>query len=469
MKLKITIAVILFILPAVAQTGNSLKIFSFKDNSTELSFQYPENFSFLRGGGIAGLVWDEGGSNATDPVHLPPEKAIYIDVILSSDDFGKTALDQYFILSDSIWYDRNIYEKGIRNTLSENIQLENWNGIKVYSEWDLSKVFNKEFVQKGFRYLISKNFGSKNIYICADQRNAPDIKKVLSTICETISFKEISNINDENKIYKSIRDVDFFNFTYSEDGSEGFYVKDGSFTAEIDDGKSLFILTTYEIVSISFGDLTGDGKEEAAISSIENTNLSTGRFSGGYVYTIKEGKPEMMYKIAMGDRAWGGIYKLEIKDGLYYESRYDGLLGSSDYEYIIKIGYKWNGKEFIKKTCEEYINGESPSEFKFNYKDTLYSKELRNGITIYDKPKYWDYFLLELEKKQNLQIEVISDNPKEDMYLVLTDSKGKVLNNCQDIRVDKINLIVLSDGFYTLRVTPEGGWSSNYKLTVKSK
>ncbi len=115
-----------------------------------------------------------------------------------------------------------------------------------------------------------------------------------------------------------IRKVDFKNFTYSAfcagEKPENIAVKDGQFEREKKmDG--YVDRMGFGIYSIEYGDLNGDGKDEAIILSSCNTG-GTGQFSEGYVYTMKAGKPSLWVRIPGGDRGDGGLVSAKAVAGL---------------------------------------------------------------------------------------------------------------------------------------------------------
>jgi hypothetical protein len=119
-----------------------------------------------------------------------------------------------------------------------------------------------------------------------------------------------------------IRQVDFRNFTYAAqcaeetDLDDGIPVRDGKYVRESADGNFSF-----GIFSISYGDLTGDGRDEAAIAASCNTG-GTGQFSEGMVFAMHEGKPVIIGRVDGGDRAFGGLASLGIEEGQLVVERY---------------------------------------------------------------------------------------------------------------------------------------------------
>ena len=115
-----------------------------------------------------------------------------------------------------------------------------------------------------------------------------------------------------------IHGVDFKNFAYLPycvgEKPEKVTVKNGEFSSEkkVDDYVDRFY---FGITVEGYGDLNGDGKDEAVILSTCNTG-GTGQFTEGFVYTIKAGKPSLLARIPGGDRADGGLVKAWVENGL---------------------------------------------------------------------------------------------------------------------------------------------------------
>jgi hypothetical protein len=72
--------------------------------------------------------------------------------------------------------------------------------------------------------------------------------------------------------------------------------------------------TYFEVQEVLFGDLNGDGKDEAVVRTICNTG-GTGQFDEGFVYGMKDGKPSLLGRIQGGDRASGGVRCVRFEDG----------------------------------------------------------------------------------------------------------------------------------------------------------
>ncbi len=115
-------------------------------------------------------------------------------------------------------------------------------------------------------------------------------------------------------------------------------------------------------VSTKFGDVSGDGIDEAfVVIKIETEGSAIPQVV--YIYSAKEGKPELIWFFRTGDRADGGLKDVRSENGqlvveLYGKDRY--LFGEVETlqitgdkeqlccpEYFTRSVYKWNGKSFI--------------------------------------------------------------------------------------------------------------------------
>lgn len=72
--------------------------------------------------------------------------------------------------------------------------------------------------------------------------------------------------------------------------------------------------TYFEIQEVVYGDLNGDGQDEAVVRTICNTG-GTGQFDEGFVFGMKDGRPALLGRIQGGDRASGGVRCVRFEDG----------------------------------------------------------------------------------------------------------------------------------------------------------
>lgn len=141
-----------------------------------------------------------------------------------------------------------------------------------------------------------------------------------------------------------IRKVDFQNFTYPSDcrpeGSEAVTVKNGEYSIE----KEMEGYTDrfyFRVFPPAFGDLTGDGREEAVVISVCNTG-GTGNFTEGMIYSMSGEKPSLIARIPGGDRAYGGLREARVENGiLVVESNDVGELGGACCpEFVVTTRYR---------------------------------------------------------------------------------------------------------------------------------
>lgn len=115
-------------------------------------------------------------------------------------------------------------------------------------------------------------------------------------------------------------------------------------------------------VTTKFMDVTGDAQDEAlVILKIETGGSAIPQIV--YVFTWKDGKPELIWPFRTGDRADGGLKDLRAENGelvveLYGQDRFvlgqmeTGKIGDDREQlccptYFTRSFYKWNGKNFL--------------------------------------------------------------------------------------------------------------------------
>ncbi len=148
-----------------------------------------------------------------------------------------------------------------------------------------------------------------------------------------------------------IHNVDFKNFTYQpsctdmEDSKklENITVKDGKFVREKQE-KDYVDRFYFDALEVTYGDMTGDGKDEAIILSNCNTG-GTGQFTEGFIYTMKSGKPTLLARVPGGDRADGGLKSLKAVNGQLVVVAYDPSANSGACcpEFTMTSTYSING------------------------------------------------------------------------------------------------------------------------------
>jgi hypothetical protein len=144
---------------------------------------------------------------------------------------------------------------------------------------------------------------------------------------------------------ESIRSVDFRNFTYPRVGEQRSYIRRKTFTLkngkyaehEIEDGMSFG--------DVVYGDVTGDGKEEAIVVLGVQTR-GTAIPNCVYIYTLRNSRPVLLWGFMTGDRADGGLRRV------YVQGR---DLAIELYGKGTRIGGKLYGTEQVGACCAKSV------------------------------------------------------------------------------------------------------------------
>jgi hypothetical protein len=169
------------------------------------------------------------------------------------------------------------------------------------------------------------------------------------------------------KQFGLIRSVDFRNFTYDwypDDHDvpatgRRIILKNGEMDTGFQYGKEP---TQFFLRESKYGDLTGDGNEEAIVVSQIMTS-GTARPSLIFVYKMVSGGPERLWVYQTGDRWDHGYHDASIKDGQLLIERYKPSIieyqgqkhDMSASEVYIRDYYKWDGTRLTRskqKRCQ---------------------------------------------------------------------------------------------------------------------
>ncbi len=106
--------------------------------------------------------------------------------------------------------------------------------------------------------------------------------------------------------------------------------------------------------SVVYGDLDGDGTEEAAV----HLNYSTGGTENWdylYVYRLVRGHSKLMGILESGSRGYGGLGRTAIQDGLLVLdfADPDRRVGDCCSEGYIRIRYHWRNRAFVEEGPRE--------------------------------------------------------------------------------------------------------------------
>jgi len=165
---------------------------------------------------------------------------------------------------------------------------------------------------------------------------------------------------------KSIRAVDFRNFSYPE--TEGLHIphsrkrslklRDGVLPETRDNQGFVDEMGVY-LSRVSYGDVTGDGQEEAIVV----LSILTGGSAMPdcvYVYGWDQRRPKLLWAFDTGDRAYGGLRRVKVENGYLLVELYgNGKIIGKDLDAEDKTNrgaccptlftcarYKWTGNGF---------------------------------------------------------------------------------------------------------------------------
>lgn len=148
----------------------------------------------------------------------------------------------------------------------------------------------------------------------------------------------------------SIRSIDWANRTYTGGDTGSVTVKDGEAELEIDP-EMPEMRGWFNVSSPSYGDVDGDGVEDAIVITTYNGG-GTGNFTTGQVFALRPGasEPVVIGEIPGGDRGDGGLNDITIEGGKILVERNlstedDGACCPSK---LVKEVWHWDGHAFVE-------------------------------------------------------------------------------------------------------------------------
>lgn len=126
------------------------------------------------------------------------------------------------------------------------------------------------------------------------------------------------------------------------DGSE--LTKTSSFVMN---GKEYSQYEGFTLESVSYADLTGDGKDEAIVVLVYHTG-GTQTTNYVYIYTSGEHGPKLLAYCHTGDRSDAGLYGVTARDGLLVFELFDPAQASGECcsSAVLIYRYKWQQDVF---------------------------------------------------------------------------------------------------------------------------
>lgn len=185
------------------------------------------------------------------------------------------------------------------------------------------------------------------------------INTTVAAIREKPKLSTPKGVKHEN----NIRNIDFENFTYPPRCSnKPVKVVNGTLNntrlvngwwETIDDSLPSY----FSVEKTVYGDINGDGREEAIVEVLCNTG-GTGQFTSAFVFAMKRGKPVVVAELEEGDRGFGGIVDLEIINNVLVVTRNEGHTSNCCGDFIVTTRFR------LSKTNKLVIVGK-PKREKF--------------------------------------------------------------------------------------------------------
>ncbi len=109
--------------------------------------------------------------------------------------------------------------------------------------------------------------------------------------------------------------------------------------------------------SIAYGDVTGDGVEEAMVVLSVGVTGGTARPHAVYIFTLEQKRPKVLWAFPTGDRADGGLRQVYAADGDLVVERYNSVGSKGDCcpTTFTRVRYQWQGNHFQQKLVEEML------------------------------------------------------------------------------------------------------------------
>jgi hypothetical protein len=200
----------------------------------------------------------------------------------------------------------------------------------VESHFKRSLVLMKAILSFGLQAVMLSACNSTNLTSTQTGNANSDANKSSATSSPTPGSAQ-QGAND------AIRQVDFMNRTYR--GAEAtVQVRNGRWESAEDN-------SYVNVDRVIYGDLTGDGREEAVVT-IGESEGGSGYFTRGEIYTLRDGQVVMVAEVEGGDRGSGGIHNIRIEGGQLIVERLEGAANNP--EQIETTIYRLNGNNLVQ-------------------------------------------------------------------------------------------------------------------------
>lgn len=166
----------------------------------------------------------------------------------------------------------------------------------------------------------------------------------------------------------TIRDVDFKNFTYAWQIPAVGVPSSWKWLSQRPHGSIRLVNGSHsfrehgepypayvEVLSTTYGSLTGTAREEAAVDLLYSTG-GTAHWHYLYVYELADGSPKLLGILRSGSRADGGLVKVSIQNHQLVLDFADTTRRTHDCcsEGWVRVGYVWREGRFVETGGRSY-------------------------------------------------------------------------------------------------------------------
>jgi hypothetical protein len=157
----------------------------------------------------------------------------------------------------------------------------------------------------------------------------------------------------------AIGDVDFNNFAYPWDpprisvpnvwkwldGQPGSTLRITNGRHDFSPARGGYVM----LRSITYGDVDGDGEDEAAVDLLFSTG-GTANWHYLYVFTLADRSPKLLGRLRSGSRADGGLEKVSIEQNKLILDFADTSRRAADCcsEGYVRVSYRWQAGRFVE-------------------------------------------------------------------------------------------------------------------------
>jgi hypothetical protein len=254
-----------------------------------------------------------------------------------------------------------------------------------------------------------------------------------------------------------IHKVDLKNFTYEPacagEGTTKVRVRDGKYSKETEqDGYTDRFY--FDVMAIEYGDVTGDGIDDAIVLTVCNTG-GTGNFTEGFVYSMKGARPSLVIRIPGGDRADGGLRSITAENGMLVVEYNDPdkAAGACCPEGIVIETMRISGKKLV--TVGKPIKRELYPKERISFAKGTSGKTFTVTIPVDDRKRY----VLGARSGQTMSVAYSGEG---DAGLRLLDDEAEVSESSH-----KINAVLKKNGDFTFELSNYGDRPITLTVTVR--